>query len=210
MYWNRMLKLNFYFLHFILKSQSCEKSVKDKSSWKKPNLTNYAICLLLFCVIVKVFLRELPQLFNIRSACIVYLLNFGKRYSTFLNFWITCFGKSNNHVVALLMSFLRVLLFTLMSCYYFLHLGFCEAYQNCLIALIKITTVHWLGTPILIYYRTIADPNTWVEDSSRALGSILYLKAWRVFHLPHLGTLLLLRLLFFEVKWIVSVFFWVL
>ena len=39
------------------------------------------------------------------------------------------------------MSFLRVLLFTLM--YYLLpHLRFCKAYQNCLVALIKITNVY--------------------------------------------------------------------
>ena len=39
------------------------------------------------------------------------------------------------------MSFLSVLLFTLISCYLLLHLGFCKAYQNCLVAIIKITTV---------------------------------------------------------------------
>ena len=39
------------------------------------------------------------------------------------------------------MSFLRVSLFTLISSYLLLHLGFCKAYQNCLVALIKITTV---------------------------------------------------------------------
>ena len=40
------------------------------------------------------------------------------------------------------MSFLIVLLFTLSFFYLFLHLGFCEAYQNSLVALIKITTVY--------------------------------------------------------------------
>ena len=44
-------------------------------------------------------------------------------------------------MVALLMSFLTVPLFTLISYYLLLHLGFCKAYQNCLVALIKITTV---------------------------------------------------------------------
>ena len=39
------------------------------------------------------------------------------------------------------MSFLRIPLFTLISYYLLLHLGFCKAYQNCLVALIKITTV---------------------------------------------------------------------
>ena len=53
----------------------------------------------------------------------------------------TCFGKWNNHVVALIMSFLRVPLFTLISYYLLLYLVFCKAYQNCLVALIKITTV---------------------------------------------------------------------
>ena len=38
------------------------------------------------------------------------------------------------------MSFLRVPLFTLIY-YLLLHLGFCKAYQNCLVALIEITTV---------------------------------------------------------------------
>ena len=39
------------------------------------------------------------------------------------------------------MSFLRVPLFTLISYYLLLHLGFCKTYQNCLVALIKNTTV---------------------------------------------------------------------
>ena len=39
------------------------------------------------------------------------------------------------------MSFLRVLLFILISYYLLLHLGLCKAYENCLVALIKITTV---------------------------------------------------------------------
>ena len=39
------------------------------------------------------------------------------------------------------MSFLRVPLFTLISHYSLTHLGFCKAYQNCWVALIKITTV---------------------------------------------------------------------
>ena len=39
------------------------------------------------------------------------------------------------------MSFLGVTLFTLVSYYVLLQLGFCKAYQNCLVALIKITTV---------------------------------------------------------------------
>ena len=59
--------------------------------------------------------------------------------------WIFYFFEvlvlANKIVVALLMSFLRVLLFTLISYYLFLHLGFCKAHQNCLVATIKITTV---------------------------------------------------------------------
>ena len=39
------------------------------------------------------------------------------------------------------MSFLRVPLFTLTAHYLLLHLGFCEAYQNCVVASIKVTTV---------------------------------------------------------------------
>ena len=40
------------------------------------------------------------------------------------------------------MSFLRVPLFILISHYLLPHLGFCKAYQNCLVALIKITSVY--------------------------------------------------------------------
>ena len=40
------------------------------------------------------------------------------------------------------MSFLRVRLFTLISYNLLLHLGFSKAYQNCLVALIRITTVY--------------------------------------------------------------------
>ena len=52
------------------------------------------------------------------------------------------------------MSFLRVPLFTLISFYLLLHLGFCEAYQNCLVALVKITTVqfYWLAV-LFAHYR---------------------------------------------------------
>ena len=39
------------------------------------------------------------------------------------------------------MSFLIVPLFTLISHYLLLNLGFCKAYQNCLVALNNITTV---------------------------------------------------------------------
>ena len=50
-----MLKLDFYFLQFLLKIQSCEKSVKDLNSGEEPKLINYAICFLLYCIIVKIF-----------------------------------------------------------------------------------------------------------------------------------------------------------
>ena len=39
------------------------------------------------------------------------------------------------------MSFLRVPLFTLISHYLLPHLGIFKAYQNCLVALIKITAI---------------------------------------------------------------------
>ena len=39
------------------------------------------------------------------------------------------------------MSFLRLPLLTLISFYLLLHLGFCKAYQNCLVALVEITTL---------------------------------------------------------------------
>ena len=41
------------------------------------------------------------------------------------------------------MSFLRVPLFTLISHHLLPHLGFCKAYQNCLVALMKITIVQY-------------------------------------------------------------------
>ena len=54
--------------------------------------------------------------------------------------WSNCFGKWNNHMLALLMIFLRIPLFTLIY-YLLLHSRYCKAYQNCLVALIKIMTV---------------------------------------------------------------------
>ena len=72
----------------------------------------------------------------------VYLLNLGTRFSTFLK---KLLRQENSHVVALLMSFLRVLLFTLISYFLLLILGFWKAYQNCLVAIIKITTVVYNG-----------------------------------------------------------------
>ena len=48
------------------------------------------------------------------------------------------------------MSFLRVSLFTMISYYLLLHLGFCKAYQNCLVALIKIITVQGTYTIIRV------------------------------------------------------------
>ena len=55
----------------------------------KGQLTNYVICFLLFCFIVKIFLRKMPKLVNISIAGIVYLLKFGTHFSTFLKymFW---------------------------------------------------------------------------------------------------------------------------
>ena len=50
-----MLKLYFYFSPFFLKIQSCEKSVKYKSSGEKPKLKNYAICFMLSVIIVEIF-----------------------------------------------------------------------------------------------------------------------------------------------------------
>ena len=38
-----MLNLYFYFMKFLLKIQSCEKSVKDKNSGDQTKLTNYVI-----------------------------------------------------------------------------------------------------------------------------------------------------------------------
>ena len=50
-----MLDLYFYFLQFLLKIQSCEKSVKDKSSGEQPKLTSYVICFLLFASLTRLF-----------------------------------------------------------------------------------------------------------------------------------------------------------
>ena len=58
----------------------------------------------------------------------------------FLLFWSICFGKWNYDVVAFLMSFLRLPLFTLIY-YLFRHLRFCKTYEKCLVAKIKIITV---------------------------------------------------------------------
>ena len=59
------------------------------------------------------------------------------------------------------MSFLRVLLFTLISNYLLLQLGFCKACQNCLVTLIQITTVDYkLNT----YSDTIQQNSTVVSE----------------------------------------------
>ena len=68
----------------------------------------------------------------------------------FYLFEVLVLAKKNNHVVALLMSFLRVLLFTLISYYLLLHLGFCEAYQNCFSATNEITTAFCIKYKVLI------------------------------------------------------------
>ena len=85
------------------------------------------------------FLRKLPELFVIRNACIVYLLNFGTQFFTPLKYLFSQIKQPcRSHF---LMSFLRVPLFTLIYDL-LLHLGFCKAYQNCLVALTKITTLY--------------------------------------------------------------------
>ena len=83
-----MLKLYFYFLQFLVKIQICEKSVEDKSSGELPKLTNCNLFLAILHL-CQDFLRKLPNLVNIRYACMVYLLNFGMRFSTSLKylFW---------------------------------------------------------------------------------------------------------------------------
>ena len=58
------------------------------------------------------------------------------------------------------MRFLRVPLFTLIY-YLLLHLGFCKAYRNCLVALIKITTVHAL--------HTVLDLDNFVQIKARKI-----------------------------------------
>ena len=86
MYQNRMLNLYFYFLQFLPKIQSCEKSVKYKSSEEQPKLTNYVNCFFAILYHCQDFLRKLPKLVVIRNACIVYFLNFGKEFSTLLKY----------------------------------------------------------------------------------------------------------------------------
>ena len=58
MYQKRMLKLYFYFLQFLQKIRSCEKSVEDKSAGEQPKLTNYVIYFLLSYIFVKTFYKN--------------------------------------------------------------------------------------------------------------------------------------------------------
>ena len=68
------------------------------------------------------FSRKLPKLFEIRNACIVYLVNFGTKCSTFLKYF---YWQKNNYLIAILMS--TVHLPTLISNYLVLLLEFCKA-----------------------------------------------------------------------------------
>ena len=85
-----MLKLYFYFLKFLPKIQSCEKSVKFKSSLGRITKTNKK-CNLFLAILCQGqdFLRKLPKFVVFRNACLVYLLNFGTQFSTSLKylFW---------------------------------------------------------------------------------------------------------------------------
>ena len=70
-------------------------------------------------------------------------------------------------MVAFLMSFLKVPLFTLIFNYLLLHLGFCEAYQICLVALIKILTVHYeTKTTENFLRKAVAKSSQWILDIS--------------------------------------------
>ena len=64
-------------MQFLLKIESCKKGVKDESSGEQPKLTNYVICFLLFCVIVKIFLTETAKISQY-SQCL---------HSLFTQFW---------------------------------------------------------------------------------------------------------------------------
>ena len=63
------------------------------------------------------------------------------------------------------MSFLRILLFTLISNYSLLHLEFCKAYQNCLVTINKITTVdslllEWYVLSIMCRFSNVPTTET--------------------------------------------------
>ena len=71
MHKNRMLKLYFYFLLFLLKTQSCEKSFEYKNLWgitKTKNLCNLFSAILRHC---QNFSPKLPKIVSICNACIV-------------------------------------------------------------------------------------------------------------------------------------------
>ena len=99
-------------------------------------------------------------------------------YSTlgrnFLPLWSICCGNYNNPVVALLLSLFRVPLFALIY-YLLLHLGFCKAYQNCLVALIKITTVYFR-----LFFESISFP---INDRKKIETKILS-RRWCLIRLP--------------------------
>ena len=84
-----MLKLYSYFLQFVLNIQSCEKRVQDKRLWGITKLNELCISFLAILRHFQYFLRKLHKLVNIRNARIVYLINFGMQFSTFLKylFW---------------------------------------------------------------------------------------------------------------------------
>ena len=81
-----MLKLYFYFLQIVLKFHTFGRSDIGKNVGKKAKPTKESNMFLGILCHCKDFFRKLPKLVNIRNACIVYLLNVGIQFSTFLKY----------------------------------------------------------------------------------------------------------------------------
>ena len=62
-----------------------ELKIKTLGLTKTNKLFNLFLAILRPC---QDLLRKLPKVVNIRNACIVFLLTFGTRFSTFLNYLI--------------------------------------------------------------------------------------------------------------------------
>ena len=119
----------------VLKINNFGKSDKDKSFGEQAKPTNYLIFFAILCL-CQDFLWKLPKLVIIRNACIVYLLNFGTRFSTSLKylFWQMkepCGSRFNE---------LSQKTFVYSNLLFTPPLRVCKAYQNCIVALIKIMT----------------------------------------------------------------------
>ena len=91
------------------------------------------------------------------------------------------------------MSFLRVPLLTLIFYYLFLDLEFCKVYQNCLVTLIKITTVYayWLlfMSPIMNFnsHESETSETSAFETSKQSVCTLCgFMRALAVLRDPYL------------------------